>query len=603
MFQPLQALDERVFRLINGALVNPVCDWFFPLLNHAAPFVPLLMLGLGWVAYCNSRRAWLVALGLVLGVAMGDGLVFNPLKQIIARPRPAASHTDVRALASGAGGGYSFPSSHTANAFLIAAVLCSCVGRFSLKLRASILTMAAGVGLARVYVGVHYPSDIVGSALLGWFLGRAGWRAGQGAWRRLRRDAPDGAAPSEDAIASIAATSRTIPQWFGAGWFPCLVLAGVQVLRLIWAAGASLDAPPDAVRLWCLVHADENVFPRVIASNAAWNGVLFWFGRLWFGLFGAGSLSLWAIPWTLQSVWQAALAWMLWRRHPSSVDADPPRLAALWGVVVLSLFVPLVSQLSFLGSPAQAFAEADWSATAPLQALVFYSIIASPLWIGTALCFRGHPWASFSAIAGWILAVSFPSLGWCAPALASSGVMFFMAKRIGMFLRVFEQPQSARWRFAFALLIMYGAVVGTAVYNPRFLRKLDVSLLPRNNPHYIQTGWRSWAAQIRPILGTASREIWTDSALSRDQLQYLMGNRFRVRAPEDLATGAGVPSKGAWYVREVYLAQINPRVLFVRRRDWLPEELRRGMREMKSTEIFYRQDPIRQFQLYEIPAP
>ena len=118
-----QRLDEQTFRFINHTLGNPVGDWFFPLFNHAAPFLPVFALALGWLAYCNSRRFWLIALMVILSVTLGDSLIFNPLKMAIGRSRPAASLADVRTLASGATGGYSFPSSHAANAFVVAAIL------------------------------------------------------------------------------------------------------------------------------------------------------------------------------------------------------------------------------------------------------------------------------------------------------------------------------------------------------------------------------------------------------------------------------------------------------------------------------------------------
>ena len=123
MFSYLQEFDKSLFYFINQNLANSIGDWCFPLLNHLAPFAPLLFLFLGWIAYQKSSRIWLITLAVILVVVIGDSFIFNPLKQTVARPRPAASLQAVRILASGATGGYSFPSSHTAIAFTIAVLL------------------------------------------------------------------------------------------------------------------------------------------------------------------------------------------------------------------------------------------------------------------------------------------------------------------------------------------------------------------------------------------------------------------------------------------------------------------------------------------------
>ena len=141
-----------------------------------------------------------------------------------------------------------------------------------------------------------------------------------------------------------------------------------------------------------------------------------------------------------------------------------------------------------------------------------------------------------------------------------------------------------------------------SVYNPRFLRKLDISFLPRNSPQYVQTGWKEWMDRVRPqLIASPTREIWTDSSISRDQVQYLVGRSFRVISLQELPNPL-VPSKGGvLWIREVYLAQINPKVIFLDRTDWLSHYLQK--RQLDSAEIFRKGDPIRQFQLFLMGAP
>ncbi len=112
-----------------------------------------------------ARREWGEGLG-VAAASLGSWLLYSSLKLIFQRPRPDLPHL-VPA------GGYSFPSGHaTATAalfFTLALVYCRHSG--SRSGRVLVLSIAALlallVGISRVYLGVHYPSDVV-----------AGWAAG-----------------------------------------------------------------------------------------------------------------------------------------------------------------------------------------------------------------------------------------------------------------------------------------------------------------------------------------------------------------------------------------------------------------------------------------
>jgi undecaprenyl-diphosphatase len=141
------------------------------------PFVPLWML----LAVVVTRR-WQPAVAvLVAGLVVGWGT--DHLKAWSDRPRPVGVR--IRDHVDGPG----FPSGHTANACAMAAVLVVAVlpGRW----RWLALGLAAGVGLARMYVGVHYPLDVLGGAAwglaVGWAAGLAAVVAVSGAGRASAR--------------------------------------------------------------------------------------------------------------------------------------------------------------------------------------------------------------------------------------------------------------------------------------------------------------------------------------------------------------------------------------------------------------------------------
>lgn len=569
-----QKLDIQVFHFINGRLANPVGDGFFTLFNHASPFMPLLIVGVVWLAYQPSRRRWAIALLLVAGVALADAIVFNSMKHLVARPRPAATLEGVRALASGAKGGFSFPSSHTANAFLIAGML----SVFYPRQKRWFGLAAFMVGFSRIYVGVHYPGDVAGSALLGWGLG---WGLG----RVARRWIP------VEMFQRAEARKRggTASGWRRVG-VALLVLMGIQIGRLLWAATTDLDVPVEAARLWCQaqIHPPMGQGYEIGAEIA----------KFWFKMFGMEPLSLWAIPWTVQTLWLMGLVGLAWWRRG---------VTGVWAMIFLSIVIPLVSQLSFLSSPAQILEDGNWDASLPIRALYFYGLLGLPLWIAAVFECKRHPIASVSAWSGWVLGSAFPSLPTWIVAGMGSGLFLNLSDRLVDWMPAMRSTsQGGKRRAALALVVLYGAVMLVAVYDPRILRKLNISLSHRNNPQYLQMGWRECAAEIRPRLamGGDPAWVWVDSPSSRDLLQYFLGKGAKVLSRENLPVSPEIPSNGVFYVREIYFDGFDPRLIFLQREDWVPEtwlESRSGQTpEIRSLDLMRDGDPIRQFRIYFI---
>jgi membrane-associated phospholipid phosphatase/4-amino-4-deoxy-L-arabinose transferase-like glycosyltransferase len=177
-----QNLDVTVFRLVNGTLANPVSDQVMPFLSGNPLVGPLVLVLLGWLLVRGGAQGRCYVVLLALTLAANDGLVVNRLKKLVDRPRPFNSLPDVHLLV-GKGLAKSMPSSHAATAAAAAMV----TGLYYRRTRKFLFPMAAAVGISRVAVGVHYPSDV----LVGWALGLAGgwaWpKAFNGLWRFLGR--------------------------------------------------------------------------------------------------------------------------------------------------------------------------------------------------------------------------------------------------------------------------------------------------------------------------------------------------------------------------------------------------------------------------------
>lgn len=155
------SLDIRLFEAINGRYTNAFLDWFLPLLTQLGlGGVQIPAVGLVWWLHRTQpqfRNLWWTALAAFL---LSTALV-HLIKRRVKRLRPVA-HTEVRFLVPETRHG-SLPSGHTATTFALAAVLAWCFPLWAVPL----LVLASLVGYSRVYVGVHFLSDVAVAAVIG----------------------------------------------------------------------------------------------------------------------------------------------------------------------------------------------------------------------------------------------------------------------------------------------------------------------------------------------------------------------------------------------------------------------------------------------------
>ncbi len=118
------------------------------------------MVGVACLATCTSRGAHL---GLRLGAATGIATLFSQaLKRSLTRPRPNLAIEGFEALAANPDR-FSFPSGHTAAAVAVAVAFAG----EPHGLGPGALLLSLGIALSRVYLGAHYPLDVVAGAVLG----------------------------------------------------------------------------------------------------------------------------------------------------------------------------------------------------------------------------------------------------------------------------------------------------------------------------------------------------------------------------------------------------------------------------------------------------
>ena len=149
------------------ALHCPVLDALAVFFNYAGAHGELwLAFAAVLLAFRRTRKAGLAML-LALGLYMVAGHCI--LKPLFARPRPCDIRPEMLTLVARPHG-WSFPSGHTASGFAAAFAL----WRQNRKLGTPALVLAAFIGFTRLYLYVHFPTDILGGAALGLVLGACG---------------------------------------------------------------------------------------------------------------------------------------------------------------------------------------------------------------------------------------------------------------------------------------------------------------------------------------------------------------------------------------------------------------------------------------------
>lgn len=247
----LQSLDTALFRFINLKLSNPLFDAILPQFAGNGWFVPAVVALAVWLLFKDGARGRLLVLMLILVLAFGDSAVINPLKKAVDRPRPHAVVPEANLLV-GEGGSGSMPSSHTSiwcAAALIAFVCYRRSWRFMVPL---VLLM----GFSRVYVGAHYPGDVLAGAILGAGYAAAGLWALNLFWRFVGRRwfpiwwsrvpslfLPKGAIaaapPHEPGVADL--------QWLRFGY---ILIAILFVARLIYLGAGRIELSEDEAYQW-----------------------------------------------------------------------------------------------------------------------------------------------------------------------------------------------------------------------------------------------------------------------------------------------------------------------------------------------------------------
>ncbi len=165
--------DEQLFHLINSGMSNSFFDAIMPYWRSKFLWVPLYVFLISFLLINFKKAGLYVLMGVFLTIGVSDFVSSKVIKKSVKRDRPCntvhiAPEMELRVHC---GGGYSFTSSHATNHFALATFLVMIIGPFFKWIRIPLFLWAASIAFGQIYVGVHYPMDILAGSIVGILLG------------------------------------------------------------------------------------------------------------------------------------------------------------------------------------------------------------------------------------------------------------------------------------------------------------------------------------------------------------------------------------------------------------------------------------------------
>lgn len=220
MIEYLDELDANALLAING-LNDAFQDMFWWMVSAKWASL-LLLLALLWILlHQNRRHALLVLAMLVLAIVLADQISSGLIKQMVERLRPSHDpqlESMVRVINGYRGGMYGFVSSHAANSFA-AVMLLSLIMRHR-AVTISLLVWSLMQCYSRLYLGVHYPGDILGGMMVGAVVGWLLWRLM--CWIQHRWHIPECFYTRSDALLLSVSLAITVVALLTASLIPLL---------------------------------------------------------------------------------------------------------------------------------------------------------------------------------------------------------------------------------------------------------------------------------------------------------------------------------------------------------------------------------------------
>ncbi len=171
MMETIIQWDKDLFHFINHNFANETLDAVMCFVSQRWSWLALYTIVVGVIIYVFRKKSWIILLSVGILVATTDLISYRVFKKQVERYRPCRKEAmlefEVRQLPCATCSEYGFVSSHAANSFAIAVFVGLLFYKKSKWWIAGGLLWAFVISISRVYLGVHYPLDVLGGAILG----------------------------------------------------------------------------------------------------------------------------------------------------------------------------------------------------------------------------------------------------------------------------------------------------------------------------------------------------------------------------------------------------------------------------------------------------
>jgi membrane-associated phospholipid phosphatase len=173
VLQQILNWDYKLFEWIHIGCQNVFFDFLLPFTRNKYFWAPVYLFLAAFMYEQFGKKSLVWMLGFFVTFALCDFTSASIIKPLFHRTRPCNDSMwfDVYRQLVPRSHGFSFPSSHATNHYGLASFIVITLGHFSKKIKWIAFAWASLIGFAQIYVGMHYPLDILGGILIGIWIG------------------------------------------------------------------------------------------------------------------------------------------------------------------------------------------------------------------------------------------------------------------------------------------------------------------------------------------------------------------------------------------------------------------------------------------------